>query len=822
MSAQEIRTAADQDDGTAGKVICKLCHRQFAKYTCPICNIPYCALTCFRSPSHSQCSETFYKNQLESDIATNPSRTNSERSQMLDLLKRFEEEAAVDEDALKQEAFGDSDDENGEENSLIKRFAGLDIKTLSSGDIWQMLTPAERKKFTAALENPTSDLARALLGSEYLEAELERPWFLEDESEGQDDRQASVNSWPELVRIPQSMIKPVPHGQPLIYNLCAICITYSYIVRRLGVRMLSTLSPANPDFEETSTLMDHLLPFLSDRRSTTLHPSVGAATKDVYSRLGIADATPEQLALLLEDAATLLRPRRVISIPSQSSEHGSTDFFDASTHPLAMPIYVLSDMIGFHRLRSSNTTKRDQLQEDQQQPPQAQRPGSLVPRAYQHVIRKLEYYIAHIAATPTSIMEGVSGEVVRWVIEIRMGKARLVMKILPSGSMASSQGIYSGIDLHIRPTRNLCSPSCTSSAKMDMSSLLHVDRRFFFPRDDDEVACGSGGGDDRFLGLRIASIFIVLACSSFGATFPIIAKNTACLHLPKSAFDFAKYFGSGVIIATAFIHLLDPAIEELGSPCLSDAWGEYPYAIALALLSIFLTFIVELIAFQWGSAILAKAGKNDDQHEHNTGVEYVAREPESEGSIVTGSPRPKDETKASVDLESLDGRKDGVANSPLSQILGVAILEVGIAVLIGLTLAVDPDFKILFIVIVFHQMFEGLGVGSRLAQLKIDDKYNWVRYAGAALYGITTPVGIAAGLGVRTTYNPGTAKASIVSGVLDSLSAGILIYTGLVELLAHEILLNKEMMEGSKGQLAYCIIVMLFGTGIMALLGRWA
>lgn len=68
-----------------------------------------------------------------------------------------------------------------------------------------------------------------------------------------------------------------------------------------------------------------------------------------------------------------------------------------------------------------------------------------------------------------------------------------------------------------------------------------------------------------------------------------------------------------------------------------------------------------------------------DQHEHNTGAEYVAREPESEGSIVTGSPRPKDETKASVDLESLDGRKDGVANSPLSQILGVAILEVGIA-----------------------------------------------------------------------------------------------------------------------------------------------
>ena len=56
--------------------------------------------------------------------------------------------------------------------------------------------------------------------------------------------------------------------------------------------------------------------------------------------------------------------------------------------------------------------------------------------------------------------------------------------------------------------------------------------------------------------------------------------------------------------------------------------------------------------------------------------------------------------------------------------------------------------------------------------------------AGALIYGLTTPVGIAAGLGVRSTYNPGSATASIVSGVLDSLSSGILIYTGLVEVSA--------------------------------------
>jgi zinc transporter 1/2/3 len=94
---------------------------------------------------------------------------------------------------------------------------------------------------------------------------------------------------------------------------------------------------------------------------------------------------------------------------------------------------------------------------------------------------------------------------------------------------------------------------------------------------------------------------------------------------------------------------------------------------------------------------------------------------------------------------------------------------------------VDEDFKVLFVVIVFHQTFEGLGLGSRLAYLKVPPSYDWVAILAAILYGITTPIGIAAGLGVRTTYNPGSTTASIVSGVMDALSAGVLIYTGLVE-----------------------------------------
>lgn len=65
--------------------------------------------------------------------------------------------------------------------------------------------------------------------------------------------------------------------------------------------------------------------------------------------------------------------------------------------------------------------------------------------------------------------------------------------------------------------------------------------------------------------------------------------------------------------------------------------------------------------------------------------------------------------------------------------------------------------------------------------MQLPPKYNFIPICGALLYAITTPVGIAAGLGIRNTYNPNSTTASIVSGVMDSLSGGILLYTGLVE-----------------------------------------
>lgn len=113
------------------------------------------------------------------------------------------------------------------------------------------------------------------------------------------------------------------------------------------------------------------------------------------------------------------------------------------------------------------------------------------------------------------------------------------------------------------------------------------------------------------------------------------------------------------------------------------------------------------------------------------------------------------------------------------------------SVIIGLTLATTgTDFKTLFVVIIFHQTFEGLGLGSRLSILPFSKRSPWPWFLGS-LYAVVTPIGMAIGLGLRATYDPQSATALIVSGILNAISSGILLYTDLVELMAHEFLFSK-------------------------------
>jgi len=195
------------------------------------------------------------------------------------------------------------------------------------------------------------------------------------------------------------------------------------------------------------------------------------------------------------------------------------------------------------------------------------------------------------------------------------------------------------------------------------------------------------------------------------------------------------------------------------------------------------------------------------------------------GAIIESDVKMFSKTHTEADSEADSLEKDRLDDLGFKQqITAFLVLEFGVifhSVIIGLTLgAAGSEFPILYIVIIFHQSFEGMGVGARLSSIPFPRRHHWWPWALCAAYGLTTPISIAIGLGVRTTFNPNSFTANIVTGVLDSLSGGILIYTGFVELLARDFLYNPDRIKDDK-KLAFMAICVLLGAGLMAFLGKW-
>jgi zinc transporter 1/2/3 len=158
------------------------------------------------------------------------------------------------------------------------------------------------------------------------------------------------------------------------------------------------------------------------------------------------------------------------------------------------------------------------------------------------------------------------------------------------------------------------------------------------------------------------------------------------------------------------------------------------------------------------------------------------------------------------------------------QLATFCILEFGVlfhSSIIGINLGSNSSSELvtLLAALIFHQLFEGLGVGARLSDIDFPEQWKWLRGLFCALYGSITSIFIAIGLGVRHSYDPGSFTAKIVSGVLDSASCGILIYTGLVELLAKDFIFFEG--EKSTKRLVLTAVYVCLGVLVMSLLAKW-
>ncbi|KAI7694373.1 zinc-regulated transporter 2, partial [Hortaea werneckii] len=385
--------------------------------------------------------------------------------------------------------------------------------------------------------------------------------------------------------------------------------------------------------------------------------------------------------------------------------------------------------------------------------------------------------------------------------------------------------------------------------------------------DDARPACGSGNKNRHYdTGLHVFALFLILLLSTLACSFPIIVKRFPKLPVPSYALFLSRHFGTGVLIATAFVHLLPTAYTSLTDPCLPSFWNEgYPamsgfiaMCSVLAVVGIEMVFAikgaghnhsVDLEQLRGDRNLRPKVGRSESSnsfrheplgqydeadvsvplHEHNspragsTDTAETLNKPlppeppfqddDSDPDLDELDPMVADDDRQPLTSDSNDdqaqhsnghlhpsssrrNRKVAFADPPTTHsnssptaqdtaheqraVLQCLMLEAGIlfhSVFIGMALSVSTGaaFVVLLVAISFHQTFEGLALGSRIAGISSFPPSSPKPWLMSAMYGVTTPIGQAIGLAVHRLYDPESQFGLLMVGIVNAISSGLLL-----------------------------------------------
>ena len=436
---------------------------------------------------------------------------------------------------------------------------------------------------------------------------------------------------------------------------------------------------------------------------------------------------------------------------------------------------------------------------------------------------------------------------------------------------------------------------------------------------DDRPECGSAGHSRSYnTSLHVFALFLILFLSTFACSFPLIVRRYPSLPVPSRSLFISRHFGTGVLIATAFVHLLPTAYTSLTDPCLPPFWNEVypPMSGFIAMVSVMVVVGIEMVFAIKGAGhshgevdleVLREGGvQGRESRQSDASRRSGSFKPFRQGHIGVGS-NPEDETallqtpqrspysdtpgsvdkplpppppedsrgedeESDLDLNELENEEDadntqllngkpksGPSNghprpnppsrnvsfaTPVSTaippspttltasndqrlILQCLLLEAGIlfhSIFIGMALSVStgPAFIVLLIAISFHQTFEGLALGSRIAAIPSFSTTSLKPWFMSALYGVTTPIGQAIGLAVHTLYDPASQFGLLMVGIVNAISSGLLLYAGLVQLLAEDFLSDQSYVDlAGRRRLEACGAVVA-GSMLMAFVGAFA
>ncbi|KAH8432100.1 putative ZIP Zinc transporter [Aspergillus melleus] len=313
--------------------------------------------------------------------------------------------------------------------------------------------------------------------------------------------------------------------------------------------------------------------------------------------------------------------------------------------------------------------------------------------------------------------------------------------------------------------------------------------------------------------LRIGTLFVILVTSALGVFLPMLLVKLPSQKINVMFSTVIKQFGTGVILSTAFVHLYTHANLMFTNNCL----GELEYegtTSAIVMAGILLSFLTEYIGHR---ILLARHGRHGATAAHTPDSETITEN----GHKTDAVQQPGAHTLAH--LGHSHGPHDPTQpNTKLS----VLVMEAGVifhSILIGLTLVVAGDsfYKTLLVVIVFHQFFEGLALGARIAVLP--GKVFPSKTIMATVFALITPIGMAIGMGVIHSFNGNERSTLLALGTLDALSAGILVWVGLVDMWARDwVIEGGELLNAPVGQVLTGGVSLIAGMVLMSLLGKWA
>jgi zinc transporter 1/2/3 len=279
--------------------------------------------------------------------------------------------------------------------------------------------------------------------------------------------------------------------------------------------------------------------------------------------------------------------------------------------------------------------------------------------------------------------------------------------------------------------------------------------------------------------LHVAAIFILVAVSFIGTMVPKLTMKNFSQRIQSKYIRSFKLIGSGIIISTAIIHMLLPGVLIFDSGCVSEIFDSYEaWAGCFCILGFLIAHLVQILTCC---------------------TKYIR------------SQRNDEESHAVQD------------HSKMLNKVSLISLEFGIAfhsVLIGVTLGTTTeDFVALMIAISFHQFFEGLALSSVVSEF-IQEKSKLTFYM-LSIYILSTPVGCLVGIISRTFLADNVIMSNSVQGILESTSAGILIYNSTVNLL-QPLFSSTEYHESSNSSKLLDALCVWIGCIIMAIIGYWA